>query len=418
VIPTDGARSATGAAAVRAPATGHVKATPDANATRSDYLPFHVPAIADEEIRAAVDTLRSGWLTTGVRTREFEESFRQAIGARHAIAVSSGTAALHLALEAIGVHDGDEVLVPTMTFAATAEVVIYCRARPVLVDCEPDTLNIDVDALERAITRRTRAVIPVHFAGQPCRMTRIQDVARTAGLRVVEDAAHALPAAYEGRPVGVIGDITCFSFYVTKPITTGEGGMITTADDDYAERMRILSLHGISKDAWKRYSADGSWYYEILAPGYKYNLTDLASAIGLEQLRKCQRFWEARARIAARYDEAFADLPEIRRPVCVPGVQHAWHLYVIQLETERLRITRDDFIEALKRRNIGTSVHFMPLHLHPYYRRTFGYRPEDFPRATAIFARNVSLPIFPSMTDRDIEDVIAAVRQTISRARR
>jgi perosamine synthetase len=385
---------------------------------RADFLPFHLPEIGEEEIRSVVDTLRSGWLTTGSRTKQFEENFARWVGARHAIAVNSGTAALHLALEAIGVQEGDEVLVPTMTFAATAEVVIYCRARPILVDCEPDTLNIDPDMLERAITPRTKAILPVHFAGHPCRMDQILRLAKEFNLKVVEDAAHALPASYDGHAVGVIGDITCFSFYVTKTITTAEGGMITTANDEYADRMRILSLHGISKDAWKRYSAEGSWYYEIHYPGYKYNLTDIAAAIGIEQLRKCRQFWEARQRIAARYDDAFADLPEIHRPVCRAGVQHAWHLYVIQLDTERLRVGRNEFIEALRRRNIGTSVHFMPLHLHPYYRSTYGYRPQDFPHATAVFARNVSLPIFSRMTDRDVQDVIDAVRHTVTTSRR
>ncbi len=384
---------------------------------RTEFLPFHAPEIADEEIESVVQTLRSGWLTTGPQVERFQREFGAFIGAKHAIAVNSCTAALHLALEAVGVREGDEVIMPTMTFAATAEVVAYFKARPVFVDCEADTLNVDPAGLERAITSRTRAIIPVHFAGQPCDMDAIVDIARRHGLKVIEDAAHALPAAIHGRRVGTIGDITCFSFYATKTITTGEGGMITTDDDEYAERMRIMGLHGISKDAWRRYSAEGSWYYEVLSAGYKYNLTDIAASIGIEQLKKCCRFWEARKRIAARYDAGFMDLPEIVRPVCRPSVQHAWHLYVIQLELSRLTVTRKEFIEALKRNNIGASVHFIPLHLHPYYRR-MGYRETGYPTATAAFERIVSLPIFPSMTDTDVDDVIATVRDIVRNCRR
>ncbi len=384
---------------------------------RTEFLPFHAPEIADEEIESVVQTLRSGWLTTGPQVERFQREFGAFIGAKHAIAVNSCTAALHLALEAVGVREGDEVIMPTMTFAATAEVVAYFKARPVFVDCEADTLNVDPAGLERAITSRTRAIIPVHFAGQPCDMDAIVDIARRHGLKVIEDAAHALPAAIHGRRVGTIGDITCFSFYATKTITTGEGGMITTDDDEYAERMRIMGLHGISKDAWRRYSAEGSWYYEVLSAGYKYNLTDIAASIGIEQLKKCCRFWEARKRIAARYDAGFMDLPEIVRPVCRPSVQHAWHLYVIQLELSRLTVTRKEFIEALKRNNIGASVHFIPLHLHPYYRR-MGYQETGYPTATAAFERIVSLPIFPSMTDTDVDDVIATVRDIVRNCRR
>ena len=384
----------------------------------SQFLPFHVPDVAEDEIQLVTDTLRSGWLTTGPKVRQFEEDFASYVGCRHAIAINSGTAALHLALEAVGIREDDEVLVPTMTFAATAEVVLYLKARPVLVDCQPDTLNLDPDQLEKAITAKTKAIIPVHFAGHPCEMGRILDIAKRYRLTVIEDAAHALPAGYGEKRVGRIGDITCFSFYATKPITTGEGGMITTENDGYADRMRIMSLHGISKDAWKRYTAEGSWYYEILSPGYKYNLTDIAAALGIGQLKKCDRFWETRRRIAAIYDEGFADLPEIGTPVCQPGVQHAWHLYVIQLELERLRITRNEFIEALKKEHIGTSVHFIPLHLHPYYRDTFGYKAQDFPNASSVFGRIVSLPIYPKMTPADVQSAIEAVRKIIRQYRR
>lgn len=386
--------------------------------THNPFLPFHVPEIGDEEIRSVVETLRSGWLTTGAKVKKFEEDFARYTSAPYAVAVNSGTAALHLALDAIGLKEGDEVIVPTMTFTATAEVALYFKARPILVDCEADTLNIDPDRIERKITPKTRAIIPVHIAGQPCNMDKIVQIARAHNLKVIEDAAHALPALYRGKMVGTIGDITCFSFYATKTITTGEGGMATTNNPEWADRMRIMSLHGISKDAWKRYTSEGSWYYEVLYPGYKYNLTDIAAAIGIEQLKKCDRFVEARRRIASMYHESFADLPEIRRPGCGPDVQHAWHLYVIQLELERLRITRNEFIEALKKENIGTSVHFIPLHLHPYYRNTLGCKPQDFPNASAVFERIVSLPIYPKMTAGDISRVIDAVRSIVLQYRR
>lgn len=381
-------------------------------------MPFHLPSVGPEEIQSVVETLRSGWLTTGPQVKQFEEKFAKLIGAGHAVAVNSGTAGLHLALDAVGVKEGDEVLVPTMTFAATGEVVLYFKARPVLVDCQRDTLNMDPDQIKKVITASTKAIIPVHFGGQPCELDRILEIARQHSLKIIEDAAHALPACFQGKRVGTIADITCFSFYATKTITTGEGGMITTENDEYADRMRIMSLHGISKDAWKRYTAEGSWYYEILYPGYKYNLTDIAAAIGIEQLKKCDRFWEARRRIAAMYDEGLAGLQEIRTPVCRSDVQHAWHLYVVQLELERLRISRNEFIEVLKKENIGTSVHFIPLHLHPYYRNTYSYRPEEFPNATAAYERIISLPIYPRMTDCDVEDVVTAVRWIVQTYRR
>jgi len=384
---------------------------------RTEFLPFSLPEIAEDEIQSVVQTLRSGWLTTGPQVKKFEAAFAEFVGARHAVAVNSGTAALHLALDAIGLREGDEVIVPTMTFAATAEVVTYFKAKPVLVDCEPDTLNMDPARLEEAITPRCRAIIPVHFGGHPCEMDTILAIARTHGLKVIEDAAHALPAAYRSRTVGTIGDITCFSFYATKTITTGEGGMITTDDDEYAERMRIMSLHGISKDAWNRYAAEGSWFYEVLYSGYKYNLTDIAASIGIEQLKKCRRFCDARTEIAAAYSEGFADLAELSPPVCRPEVEHAWHLYVVQLDRARLSISRNEFIEALKRANIGTSVHFIPLHLHPCYREDARLA-TTLQRASEVFERIVSLPIFPSMTPTDVGDVIATVRATINAHRR
>lgn len=381
-------------------------------------LSYHVPEITDAEVQSVVETLRTGWLTTGPKVKQLEKDFARYVGCRHAVAVNSGTAALHLALDAVGIREDDEVIVPTMTFAATAEVVLYLKARPVLVDCQPNTLNIDPGKIEAAITSRTKAIIPVHYGGQPCEMNPILELAAKYKLKVVEDAAHALPAIYQGKNVGTVGDITCFSFYATKPITTGEGGMVTTENDEYAERISIMSLHGISKDAWKRYTSEGSWYYEILYPGYKYNLTDIAAAIGLEQLKKCDQFWEARKRIATVYNYAFTDVPEIQTPACTPALKHAWHLYVIQLRLERLRIGRSEFIEALKKAGVATSVHFIPLHLHPFYRDTFGYKPQDFPTASAAFERIISLPIYPRMTEMDVETVIAAVKKVARENRR
>jgi dTDP-4-amino-4,6-dideoxygalactose transaminase len=382
------------------------------------FLPFAMPDIGEAEVESVVETLRSGWLTTGPKVRRFEADFARYVGCQHAVAVNSATAALHLALEAIGIQERDEVLIPTMTFAATAEVVLYFKATPILVDCRQDTFNVEPDQLEQAITPKTRAIIPVHLAGQACDIDRILEIARDYNLRVIEDAAHALPARFQGKRIGTIGDITCFSFYATKTITTGEGGMATTESPEWAERMRIMGLHGISKDAWKRYTEEGSWYYEILYPGYKYNLTDIAAAIGIEQLKKCDRFWESRQRCAVLYNEGFRDIPGIITPYVAPDVQHAWHLYIIQLDLEQLRIGRNEFIQLLKGENVGTSVHFIPLHLHPYYRDAFKYHPKDFPNASTVYERIVSLPIYPRMTEGDVQAVINAVRKIVSDYRR
>jgi len=383
----------------------------------ADYLPFHVPEIDDEDIDAVVSVMRSGWLTTGAKAKQFEQEFAAKVGARYAVALNSCTAALHLALEAIGLQEGDEVLVPTMTFAATAEVVTYFKAKPVLIDCLPTTLNMDPELIERAITPRTKAVIPVHFAGQPCEMARILEIARRHDLRVIEDAAHAFPASYKGKAIGSIGDYTCFSFYATKNITTGEGGMVTTDDPDQADRIRRMSLHGLSRDAWKRYTNQGSWYYDIVAPGFKYNLTDMAAALGLTQLHKAERFWKTRERYAALYAEEFRDLPEITPLMIHDDVQHAWHLYVIQLDLDRLRISRQAFIEGLQQKQIGCSVHFIPLHLHPYYRETGHYSRADFPVASQAFDRMVSLPLYSKMSEEDVHRTIQAVRELILKGR-
>jgi perosamine synthetase len=377
---------------------------------RQHAIPFFAPALGDEEIDSVVETLRSGWLTTGPKVRRFEEAFATAVSARHAVAVSSCTAALHLALEAVGIGSGDEVLIPSLTFASTGEVVMHLGATPVLVDCG-DQFLIDVQELERKITSRTKAVIPVHYGGHPCEMDKILEIATKHDLRVIEDAAHALPAMYRDRAVGSIGDLTCFSFYANKTITTGEGGMVTTDDDELAERVRLMSLHGISKDAWKRFSAEGSWYYEITAPGYKSNMTDIAAAIGIHQLNRSDGFWERRNEIAGEYNRGFAQTPEIITPKSEAHVQNAWHLYVIRLDTERLSISRNDFISALNESGIGTSVHYLPLHMHPLYRERLGYQPHDLPRAARLFEQIISLPIHPKLSEQDVARVIeTAVR--------
>ena len=388
---------------------------------RTDFLLFHRPYIAEEEIQEVIDTLKSGWLTTGPKTKQFEKEFASYIGSKHAITVNSGTAALHLALDAIGLKQGERVILPTMTFAATAEVVIYFKAKPVLVDCQKDTFNIDLDQAEEYLDKnpyKVKAIIPVHVAGQPCEMDRVLEIAKRFNLKVIEDAAHALSAKYKERVIGRIGDIAAFSFYVTKSITTGEGGMVTTDDDEYAEMIRKMSLHGISKDAWKRYTSEGSWYYEILRAGYKYNMTDIASAIGIHQLRKCDWFYEKRKEIAQMYTRAFKEMEEIQEPVVKPYIQHAWHLYIIQLNLEKLTIDRARFIQEMKNRNIGTSVHFIPLHMHPYYRKMYGYKPEDFSGAKYVYERIVSLPIYPKMKKKDVEDVVWAVKNIVAKYRK
>lgn len=385
---------------------------------RSSFLPFHRPSIDEDEIEEVVDTLRSGWLTMGPKTLRFEEQFARYIGAKHALAVSSCTAGLHLTLNAIGVGPGDEVITCTFTFAATAAVILHCGARPVLVDCLPDTLTIDPAQVEAAITSRTKAILPVHFAGHPCEMVEILAIARRHNIPVIEDAAHALPAAYHGQRVGTLGDLAAFSFYAGKNITTGEGGMVTTDNDEYAERIAQRRLHGLDRDAWKRYTDQGSWYYEITYPGFKYNMTDINASLGIHQLRKCDRFHTVRNRYAALYLEGLGPLSEITLPTVQPEIEHAWHLFPIRLNLESLTVGRDDFIELLRQEKIGTSVHFIPLHMHPYYRQMCGYRPQDFSHALSAFERIISLPLYPEMTEEDIRDVIRAVTKAVAAHRR
>jgi dTDP-4-amino-4,6-dideoxygalactose transaminase len=384
---------------------------------RSTFLPFFKPSIGDAEINEVVETLKSGWLTTGPRTHRFEEEFADFVGAKYAIAVNSATAALHLGLDAVGVKPGDEVLVPTYTFAATAEVVIYFGATPVLVDCAPGQFNLDLSQLESRITPRTKAIIPVDVAGETPDMDRLMEIAARHNLKVVEDAAHSIPAKYKGRWVGTLADLTAFSFYANKNITTGEGGMLTTDNAEYAERARIMSLHGISKDAWKRFSAAGSWYYEILQPGYKYNMTDIAAALGLHQLQRCLEMQQRRETIVEQYDAAFEVMPELELPPRQPYNQSAWHLYLLRLNLDYLKIDRNSFLEKLKAANIGFSVHYIPLHMHPYYRERFDFQPESFPQAARNYRRVITLPLYPAMSDQDVQDVIEAVQTIVAENR-
>ncbi|HVH29895.1 MAG TPA: DegT/DnrJ/EryC1/StrS family aminotransferase [Vicinamibacterales bacterium] len=418
---------------------------------RTTPLPFALPDVGEAELSEIKEVLESGWITTGPKTHLFEREFARYVGAKFAVAVNSCTAAMHLSLEAIGLQAGDFVVTTPYTFAATAEVIRYFNAVPVFVDVERDTLNIDphglretVEDLQRCLQghkatipavarafdgnrwssvegmrdRRRRgalkALIPVHIAGHPCEMDAIAAIAQTHQLAVVEDAAHACSASFRGRPVGSgpstsVPWAACFSFYATKTLATGEGGMVTTDIEEFADRMRVMSLHGISKDAWKRYTAEGSWHYNVMAAGFKYNMPDILAAVGLAQLRKVDAMRQRREEIARRYNEAFAECPEIERPTVREHVDHAWHLYQLRLNQDSLGIGRDEFILNLRQRNIGSSVHFIPLHVHPYYQATYGYEPEDLPVAFREHQREISLPIYSKMTDFDVESVVDAV---------
>ncbi len=384
---------------------------------RKQFLPFSPPLIGEDEIAEVVDTLRSDWITTGPKVRSFEKEFAAFVGAPAALAVSSATDAMLVGLATLGIGPADQVITTPLTFCSTVHVIEHLGAQPVLVDVKPDTLNIDPERVGRAVTPRTRAVMPVHLHGHPCEMDTLLDIAARHNLYVLEDAAHALPAKYKGRMIGTLGTLTAFSFYATKNLTTAEGGMLT-GDPDFIEQARVWSLHGMSRDAYKRYSAEGSWYYEVILPGFKCNMTDIQAAIGLHQLRKLPQFQARRREIVRRYNEAFSQFEELQIPIERPEVEHAWHLYVLRLHVSRLRISRNQFIEELKTRHIGTSVHFIPIHLHPYYRDKYGYQPDDFPVAYREYQRMVSLPLYPRMSDQDVEDVIEAVVDVVKQYRR
>lgn len=365
-------------------------------------IPFHKTHTTDEELNAAIDAIKSGWLTMGPKTVEFEDAFKMYVGSTEAISMNSATAALHLALKAIGLQHGDEVIVPTTTFVATAEVVTYFDAIPILCDIEEDTHNIDVNKIESLITKKTRAIIPVHFAGQPCDMDEIYAIAQKYNLKIIEDAAHAIPSSYKGVKIGNLekSDITCFSFYATKTLSTGEGGMATTNNSDYAKNMKINRLHGISKDAWDRYTTKGAWYYEIVDNGNKYNTTDINAALGLVQLEKQEMLREKRNQIANQYNEAFKDNKNIVIPCIKENRVTSWHLYVIKIDN------RDEVIEKLKENGVGCSVHFIPIHKHTYYKNKYEYSDEEYPVANAVFEKSLSLPIYPDMTEEEVQYVI------------
>lgn len=397
---------------------------------RKEFLSFSPPQLDDEEIAEVVDTLKSDWITTGPKVGRFEEDLAAAVGAEHAVCVSSCTAAMHVALAVLGVGRGDFVITTPQTFCSSVHVIEQLGATPVLVDVQRDTLNIDPQKVGEELERRgadgedgsVKALLAVHLHGHPCDLDELHALAERHGLAVIEDAAHALAARYKGRLIGSQtgrprAAFTCFSFYATKNITTAEGGALT-GPSHLLEESRVWSRHGMSRDAWKRYHREGSWHYEVVCPGFKYNMTDIQAAIGLHQLKKLPEFQSRRREIAGRYNQAFQQLPEVEVPAQRPYVEHAWHIYPLRLNLERLRIDRARFIEELKKRNIGSSVHFIPIHLHPYYRDKYGYRPESFPVAFNQYKRLLSLPIYPRMTDQDIEDVILAVGEIVECWRR
>lgn len=371
---------------------------------RDAFLPFSPPSIGDEERSEVMDTLRSDWITTGPKTKAFEGKLRDYFGAPAVVGLNSCTAGLHVGLLALGVGPGDEVIVPSMTFCATANVVEHVGAKPVLVDVCRDTLNLDPEAAARAITPRTKTILPVHYAGHPVDLDAIFDLARRHGLLVMEDAAHAISARYRGALVGSRSNLAAFSFYATKNITTSEGGCLT-GDADLVDRARIYGHHGMNRDAWKRFDRSGSWYYEVVLPGFKYNMTDIQAALGLHQLDRLTAFQKRRREVVAAYQARLGRLDCLQLPIERPEVESSWHLFVVRLRLDRLRIDRNTLIEELKARNIGTSVHYLPVHMQPYYREKYGYRPEDCPVAADAFSRMLSLPLHPAMTDRDVSDV-------------
>lgn len=376
-------------------------------------IPFSRPAIGEEEIAEVVDCLRSGWITTGPRTAQFEKEFAALAGVPHAAAVSSATAGLHLAMLALDLQPGDEVITTPMTWPATVNTVVLCGATPVLVDIDPDTLNLDAGLVAAKLTRHTRAILPVHFAGQPCDMDAIGTIAATRGLRVIEDAAHAAGAAYRGRPIGGIGDASVFSFHPIKNLTTGEGGMITTADDTLAQRMRLLRFHGVERDAWKAYGGAQLPLYDVTAPGLKYNLTDIQSAIGIHQLRKLAAFNAERTRLAARYDAALAAIPALRPLGRVPYPHaHAHHLYVVLLDLDRVTIDRQAFMAAVIGAGVGLGLHFIAVHELTYYRQLLGDLRDELPVATDVSRRLFSLPLYPGLSDADQDRIVEVLAET------
>lgn len=378
------------------------------------FLPYYIPDIGQEEIREVVKVLKSGWLTLGPKTVQFEEECRKYIGAENAIAVNSCTNGLHVALVALGVGPGDEVITTPFTFPATAHVIEHVGARVVFADIKRDSYNIDPDEIAKKITKKTKAIIPVHYSGNAAALDEIYAIAREHDLFVIEDAAHAIGATYKGKKLGSFNSIACFSFYATKNITTGEGGLVTLNDQKLAEKIRMLTLHGISKDAWKRYTASGSWRYEVLYPGFKYNFTDIQAALGLVQLKKIGLFLEKRRWIAKLYNQLLDNMDGIKIPYIPKNDEPIWHLYVIEVE-EKSGVSRDEFIDRLHRQGIGTSVHFIPQHMQPYYQKKFNFQPSDFPISYEVFQRVVSLPLYTKMTEDDVSRVAGAIKKVLGK---
>lgn len=380
---------------------------------RSTFLTFGSPAIEDAEIQEVVASMQSGWLGTGPKVARFEEDFKRYKGGGHAVAVNSCTAALHLSLLAAGLEPGDEVITTPLTFCATVNAIIHAGATPVLADIDPTTMNIDPGQVEKCITSKTRAILPVHFGGRPCDMDAICAIAERHNLKIIEDCAHAIETEYKGRKVGLFGDFGCFSFYVTKNIVTGEGGMVLTKSEEDAARIKVLALHGMSKDAWKRFSDSGYKHYQVIEAGFKYNMMDIQAAIGIHQLQRIDLYWERRRSIWERYNQAFSDLP-IKLPADPsPDIRHAYHLYTILIDERETNISRDMFLEAMTRENIGVGVHYLSIPEHPYYQDRFGWKPDDYPHAMKIGRETVSLPISAKLCDQDVEDVIDAVKKIL-----
>ncbi len=380
---------------------------------RKEFLIFGSPAIEEPEIKEIEKTMRSFWIGTGPKVAKFEEMFKKYTGAKYAMALNSCTAGLHLSMIVSGIGPGDEVITTPFTFCATANTIIHVGAKPVFVDVKKDTMNINPDLIEKAITEKTKAIVPVHFAGRPCNMDAIMDIAKKHNLLVIEDAAHAVETMYKGKKVGNIGDLTCFSFYVTKNIITGEGGMVTTNNEDWANKIKMYGLHGMSKDAWKRYSDEGFKHYQVIFPGFKYNMIDLQASIGIHQLKRVDKYLKRRNEIWKEYDKAFKNLPVILPAPAEKNTVHARHLYTPLIETEKLKATRDEIQQKLYEENIGTGIHFVSLHLHEYYKKTFGFKPDDFPNAKYISERTISLPLSAKLGDGDVNDVIGAFTKVL-----